>query len=96
MDLLSNLADWNSCRHSPKRKLVGAAALDVAWWDLDSEHDLDRRICRRYVGVACVVDDFECGITIVRPSRACVVKLQQTSKDENAAKCVIYQISRSR
>lgn len=86
MNLLSNLADWNSRRDSPKRKLVGAAALDMAWRDLDSEKDLDWRICRRHVGgIDCVVDDCGCGLIIDYPSRVHVVVLKQTSKDKHAA-----------
>lgn len=86
LDLLSNLADWSCCQDGSKGKLVGAAALDVAWRNLDSEKDLGRRICRRHVGVGCVVDDGDFGLFIDCPSRMHVVVLKQTSKDENAAK----------
>lgn len=92
LDLLSNPADWSCCRDSPKRKLVGAAALDVAWRDLDSEHDLARRICRRHIGVGCVVADCRWGLIIGYPLRVHVVVLEQTSKDKNAAMCVMYQM----
>ena len=67
LDLLSNLANWCTCRDSPKRKLVGAAALDMAWRDLDSENDLDWRICRRHVGDGRIVDNSGCGINYRLP-----------------------------
>ena len=88
LDLLSNLADRSCCQDGSKGKLVGAAALDMAWRNLDSEKDLGRRICRRHVGVGCVVDDGDCGLIIDCPSRMHVVVLNQTSKDENAVKRV--------
>ena len=63
LDLLSNLADWGTCRDSSKGELVSAAALDMAWRDLYSEHDLARRICRRHVGVGC--DVVACGRKLI-------------------------------
>ena len=89
LDLLSNLADWGRCQDSSEGKLVGAAALDMAWRDLDSENDLDRRICRRHVGVGCVVDNCDYDLIIDCPSRVHAVLLRQTSKDENAERAYI-------
>ena len=89
LDLLSNLADWSCCQDGSEGKLVGAAALDMAWRDLDSENDLDRRICRRHVGVGCVVDNCDYDLIIDCPSRVHAVLLRQTSKDENAERAYI-------
>jgi hypothetical protein len=96
LDLLSNLADWGRCQDSSEGKLVGAAALDMAWRDLDSENDLGRRICRRHVGVGCDVVARGCRLIIDCPSRVHVVMyLKQTSKGKNAAKRVyIKSVSR--
>ena len=95
LDLLSNLADWGRCQDSSEGKLVGAAALDMAWRDLDSENDLGRRICRRHVGVGCDVVACGCKLVIDCPSRVHVVMLKQTSKGQNAAKSVyIKSVSR--
>jgi hypothetical protein len=90
LDLLSNLADWGTCCDSPERELVGAAALDMAWRDLDSENDLDWRICRRHVGVGCVVDDSGYGIDDRLPITCACGGVE--AGEERRERCKMYKM----